>query len=110
MPRGSNDQGDNNWHHLWESNRKSRLQATRARLQQLSTSLSSPGTLSVPPFSSDSSKAIAMSINPMIQSPEDQFLYWHQDLERKQEEQARQMKKLQSYVEQLHQENDQLRA
>ena len=51
-----------------------------------------------------------MSINLMIQSQEDQFLHWRQDLERKQEEQARQMKELQAHVERLHQENDQLRA
>ena len=51
-----------------------------------------------------------MSINPMIQSPEDQFLHWHQDMERKHEEQARQMKELQGHVKRLQWENDQLRA
>ena len=30
MPRGSDDQGNNNWHRLWESNRKSHLQDVRA--------------------------------------------------------------------------------
>ena len=75
MPKGSNDQDNNNWHRLWESNRKFRLQATRAWLQQLSTSPSSIGTLSVPPFTSDPFEAITMLINPMIQSPEDQFLH-----------------------------------
>ena len=33
-----------------------------------------------------------MSTNSVIQSPEDQFLHWCQDMERKQEEQARQIK------------------
>ena len=46
----------------------------------------------------------------MNQSPEDQFLHWHQDMERKQEEQVRQMKELQGQAERLRSENDQLRA
>ena len=48
-----------------------------------------------------------MSSNPMIQSAEDQFLHWPQDMEKKQEEQARKMKELQSHVERLQRENDQ---
>ena len=71
MPRGPDDQGNNNWPCLWEMNRKSRLQAARAWLQRLSTSPSSPGTFSVPPFAFDSPEAITMSTNPMIQQPED---------------------------------------
>ena len=47
---------------------------------------------------------------PMNQSLEDQFLCWRQDMERKQEEQARQMKDLQGRAERLQCENDQLRA
>ena len=35
----------------------------------------------------------------MNQSPEDQFLYWRQDMEKKQEEQVRQMKQLQDQAE-----------
>ena len=89
MPRGSYNQDNNNWHRLWETNITSRLQAVRAWLQRLSTSPSLSGTLSVPLFASDSLEAVSMSTNPMIQSPEDQFLYWRQDMERKQEEQAR---------------------
>ena len=46
----------------------------------------------------------------MNQSPEGQFLHWCQDMERKQEEQVRQMKELQGQVEHLQRENDQLRA
>ena len=49
-----------------------------------------------------------MSNIPMSQSPEDQFLNWCQDMERKQEEQARQMKELEGHVERLQQENDRL--
>ena len=51
-----------------------------------------------------------MTSIPMNQSPEDQFLHWRQDMERKQEEQARQMKELQGRAERLRSENDQLRA
>ena len=51
-----------------------------------------------------------MSTNPTIQSPEDQFLHWRQDIERKQDEQARQMKELQAHAKRLQRENDQLRA
>ena len=46
----------------------------------------------------------------MIQLPEDQFLHWRQDMEKKQEEQARQMKEFQELAEQLQHENDRLRA
>ena len=49
-----------------------------------------------------------MTTNPMVKSPKDQFLHWRQDMERKQEEQARKVKKLQSHVESLQRENDQL--
>ena len=51
-----------------------------------------------------------MSSNPMNQSPKDQFLHWRQEMEKKQEEQVRQMKELQCHVERLQHENDQLRA
>ena len=51
-----------------------------------------------------------MTSIPMNQSPEEQFLHWCQDMERKQEEQARQMKELQGRVECLRLENDQLRV
>ena len=39
-----------------------------------------------------------MSCNPVIQSPKDQFLYWREGMERKQEEQAKKME-LKSHVE-----------
>ena len=51
-----------------------------------------------------------MSTNPVIQSLEDQFLHWSQDMERKHEEQARKMKELQGHAEHLQRENDQLQA
>ena len=51
-----------------------------------------------------------MSSHPMNQLPEDQFLHWRQEIEKKQEEQARQMTELQGHVERLQHENDQLWA
>ena len=61
MPWRSNDLGNNNWLHLWEPNRKSHLQAARAWFQQLSSSPSSPGALSIPHSTSDSPEAIVMT-------------------------------------------------
>ena len=107
MPKGLGHQG-NNWRRLWEPNRKSRLQAERVWLQRLSSSPPSPRILLVLYFTSDSSKVDAMSTNPMIQSLKYQFLHCNQDMERKQEEQARYMKELQGHVEHLQWENDQL--
>ena len=51
-----------------------------------------------------------MSNNLMHQTPEDQFLHWRQEIERKQEEQARQMQELQAHTKRLQHENDQLWA
>ena len=110
MPRRLNDQGNNNWRRLCESNIKSHLQAARAWLQRLSTSPSSPRTLSVPPFAFDYIEAVIMSSNPVIQSLKEQFLYWCHDMEKKQEEQAKQMMELQAHAKRLQRENDQLRA
>ena len=51
-----------------------------------------------------------MTSNLVIQAPEDQFLHWRQDMEKKQEEHARQMKELQEHAEHLQRENDRLRS
>ena len=51
-----------------------------------------------------------MASNLANRSLEDQFLRWHQDMETKQEEQARQMAKLQNRADHLQQENNRLRA
>ena len=57
MFRGFDDQGPYNWRRLWESNRKSCLRDARA----LSSSPSLPGTMSIPPFTSNSFEVVAMS-------------------------------------------------
>ena len=82
----------------------------RAWLQPLSSSPPSPGARSIPHSTFDLSGAVAMSCNPMTQSSENQFFHWCQDLERKQEEQARKMKELQSHVEGSQRNNDQSRT
>ena len=51
-----------------------------------------------------------MTISPVIQSPEDQFHHWREDMEKKQEDQARQMRELQDRAEHLQPEKDHLRA
>ena len=109
MPRRSDDPGNNNWRPLWESNKKSHRLA-RAWLQRLSSSPSPPVALTVPFSTSDLSDVVAMSSNPMIQSPEDQFLHWHQDMEKKQEEQERKMREWQDRAKHLQCENDRLWA
>ena len=51
-----------------------------------------------------------MANNPANQSLEDQFLRWRQDMEAKQEEQAKLMDELRNNADHLQQENDLLRA
>ena len=65
-------------------------------------------TISIP--ASDSSDIGAMTSNLVIQSPEDQFLHWRQDMEKKQYEQVRQMKEFQEHAEHLQRENNHLQA
>ena len=64
----------------------------------------------VPIPTSDSSDTIAMSSNPVIQLPEDQFLHHRKDLEKKEDEQTRQMRELQGRAEHLQHLNDRLQA
>ena len=108
--KGSDDQSPKNRRRIWELNKKSRLQAARAWLQRFSSSRLLPRILSTPSSASDLSEAVAMSNNMMHQTPGDQFLHWHQEIERKQEEQARQMQEIQAHFERLQRENDQLQA
>ena len=51
-----------------------------------------------------------MSSNPANQPIEDQFLRWRQEMEAKQEEQARQMAELREHANCLQQENECLRT
>ena len=109
MPRRLDDPSNNNWRPMWESNKNSHRLA-RAWLQRLSSSPSLPVAPTVPFSTSDSSNTIAMSSNLMIQSSEDQFLHWHQDMEKKQKEQARKIRELEDRAKHLQCENDRLWA
>ena len=98
MARRSDDSEnmrDNNWCRLWERPSKKSHQQ-RVRLRRLSIDPSHPEDLVVLTHSFGSLDPIVMASNPTNQSLEDQFLRWHQDMETKQEEQARQMIELQN--------------
>ena len=51
-----------------------------------------------------------MSNNPANQPIEDQFLRWHQEMEAKQEKQARKMAELREHANRFQQENERLRT
>ena len=110
MPRRTDELGTYKWNCLWEPSKKSHRQRARAWLQQLSNSPPPPVAPTIPIPASDSSDTGAMTSNPMIQSPEDQILHWRQDMEKKQEEQARQIKELQERAKHLQHRNDRLGA
>ena len=94
--------GDYNWH--------CHRRFARAWLHPFSSDLPIPEALVVPNHSIELSNFVIMTSNPVNQSLEDQFLRWRQDIEAKQEEQARHMAKLQIRADHLQQENDCLRA
>ena len=110
MPRRTDKPSTDNWRRLWESNKKSHRQRARAWLQRLSNSPSPPIASTVPLPTSNSSDLVVMSSNSVIQSPEDQFLHWHQDMEKKQEEQVRQMRELWDSTKHMQYEKDRLWA
>ena len=100
---------NNNWRRLWERP-STKSHREHARLRRLSSDPPCLEDSVVPTHSSGLSDPIAMVSNPVNQSLEDQFLRWRQDMEAKQEDQARQMIELQSCADHLQQENDRLRA
>ena len=107
----SEDSGDYNWRRLWETpNRKSQRRYARAWVHPLPSDLPLPKILVVPAHPTGSSEFIAMSSNPMNQPIEDQFLRWRQEMEAKQEEQAKQIAELREHANRLQQENERLRT
>ena len=112
MPRRSIDSqnsGDHNWHRLWETPRK-KSQRRYARAWILRKKSPICKALVVPEHPARSSKFNTMISNPANLAPEDQFLLWHQELEVRQEEQARQMAELRGQTNRLREENERLRA
>ena len=107
----SKNSKDHNWCLLWEPpSKKAHQRFARAWLHPLSSDLPSLEALLVPNQQTGPSDFVIMTSNLTNQSIEDQFLYWRQDMEAKQEEQAKQMVELQSRADHLQQENDHLRT
>ena len=91
----SESSGDHNWRCLWETrSKKSHRQYTRAWVHLIPSDLPFPEALVIPDHSIEPSEFIAMSSNPVNQLIEDQFLRWCQEIEAKQEEQAKKMAEL----------------
>ena len=82
----------------------------RAWVHPLPCDLSLPESLVVPDHPIGRLEVITMSSNPANQPIEDQFICWRQEIEAKQEEQARQMAELREHVNRLQQENEGLWA
>ena len=103
----SEDSGDYNWRRLSEMPRnKSQRRYARAWVHSIHSNLSLPKSLVVPGHPTEPSKVITMSSNPANQPIEDQFLRWRQEMEAKQEEQARKMAELREHANHLQQENE----
>ena len=90
--------------------RKSQRRFARAWVHPLPSYLPLPEALVVPVHPTGPSEFIAMSSNPTNSPIEDQFLHWRQEMEAKQEEQARQMVELHEHANHLQQENERLRT
>ena len=89
MPLRLDKPGTDTWNLLWEWNKKSHRRRARAWLQQLYNIPFPLEALTIPIPVFDSSDTGAMTSNLVIQSPEEQFLHWRQDMEKKHEEKAR---------------------
>ena len=98
----SKNLGDYNWRRLWERpSKKAHPRFMRAWLHPLSSDQLSPEAFVVPDQPIGLLDSIIMTRNPANSSLEGQFLRWRQDMEAKQEEQAKQMAELQSRVDHL---------
>ena len=107
----SEDSGDYNWRRLWEMpSRNSQRRYARAWAHPLPSDLPLPEILVVPVHPPGHSEFSAMTSNPANQLVEDQFLRWRQEMETKQEEQARQIAELHEHASRLQQENERLRT
>ena len=90
--------------------KKSHRRYARAWVHPIPSDLPFPEALVIPDHSTEPSKFIAMSSNPANQPIEYQFLRWRQEMEAKQEEQAKQMAKLREHANHMQQENERLRT
>ena len=107
----SENSGDYNWRRMWETpSRKSQRRYARAWVHPLPSNLPVPEVLVVPVHPNEPSEFIVMSSNPANPPIKDQFLRWCQEMEVKQEEQAKQMAELREHANRLQQENEHLRT
>ena len=107
----SENSGDYNWRRLWETpSKKSHRRYARASVHPLPGDLQISEALAILKHPTGPLKLTAMSSNPVNPPIEDLFLRWRQEMEAKQEEQARQMAELQERADHLQQENDRLRT
>ena len=107
----SENSEDYNWRRLWEKpSKKSQRRYARAWVHPLPDDLPLHEVLVVPAHPTGPSEPVTMSRNPANQPIEDPFLRWRQEMEAKQEEQARQMVELREHANHLLQENKLLRA
>ena len=98
----SKNSGDYNWRRLWETpSKKSQRRYARAWVHLLSGDLLLHEVLVVPAHPTGPSESVTMSSNPANQPIEDPFLRWHQEMEAKQEEHAKQMAELREHVNRL---------
>ena len=114
MPQRSIDSQnsrDHNWHRLWETpSRKAQRRYVRAWVHPLPSNLPICKALAIPKHPPRPSEFITMTSNPANLAPEDQFLLWRQELEARQEEQARKVAELREQANRLRQENEHLRT
>ena len=94
----SEDSGDYNWRRLWEMpSKNSQRRYAGAWIHPLPSDLSFPESLVFPDHPIEPLDFITMSSNPTNHPIEDQFLRWRQEMEAKQEEQAKQMAELREH-------------
>ena len=103
--------GHYSWRYLWETpSKKYKRRYARAWVHPLPGDLPISEALAILEHPTGPSKLTTMSSNPVNPPIEDQFLHWRQEMEAKQEEQARQMAELRERADHLQQENDRLRT
>ena len=114
MLRRSSDteeSGHHNWRRLWETpSKKSQRRYARAWVHPLLGDPPICKALATPKHPTGPSEFSVMTSNPANLAPKDQLLLWRQELEARQEEQAKQVAELCEQVNQLREENERLRT
>ena len=107
----SENSGDHNWRRLWETpSKKCQRRYARVWVHPFPGDLPISKALAIPKHPIGPSEFTAMTSIPANLAPKDQFLVWRQEMEVKQEEQARQMAELHEQANRLREENERLRT